>query len=98
MIFDRRPQHVVHPVGVEHKGRVGNVKLPCRLSHNKLVYSNESSESIDNFDEQESSNLEESSLSPSPNRKEPRSPGLLRNWDFKKNFNSLPRPGLKKTS
>ena len=54
--------------------------------------------STEMLDEQESSNLEESSLSPSPNRKEPRSPGLLRNWDFKKNFNSLPRPGLKKKS
>ena len=50
------------------------------------------------LDEEESLNLEESSLSPSSNRKEPRSPGLLRNWDFKKNFHSLPRPGLKKKS
>ena len=40
MIFDRRPQHVVHPVGVKHEGGVGNVKLPCRLSHKKMVYLN----------------------------------------------------------
>ncbi len=30
-VVDRRPQHVVHPVGVEHERRIGNVVLAGRL-------------------------------------------------------------------